>query len=674
MNTSLPANPATHAATRAQNDLFERTSDAALTDLARLAAYVCGTPIAALTQCDTEHSRLTAYHGPDEALALTNRLVCNTSTGATELVLVPDLGSTEHADLSSGNGTSALRFYAALPLLGADGQARGTLSVLDYEPRTLSDGQRDALRTIGHQTLAQLGQQSGDTERLAAQMLDAAMLSSVDCLALVLDQQGRIVRFNHACEQQTGYTLDEIRGKAVWDVFMPASEAAQAEAEFAELQPDTLPIKLTHTWITKDGQRQRMTWSSTALLDDQGAISYIVSTSQPERRAKKTSFQREQTFLTAMLDNLEDGIIACDAEGVITLFNRATREFHGIPTEPIPAAQWADHFTVYQPDGRTPMAMEEIPLYRALQGELVHNIEIVIAPHNGVPRTLLANGQPIVDAQGNKLGAVITMHNITERKQAEQARYVSEERLRMLISNAPIMFYTYDRDGIITMCDGKALREIGVMPNQHIGVSAFDLYQGLDDITNDVRRALAGESFQVTRKAGPHAFDIWYESLRDEYGALNGALAITINVTERHRATEERERLQAEMIRVQAATLAELSTPLIPLNDQIVVMPLVGAIDSYRVEQVLDTLLRGIETSRAEFAIIDITGVPVVDTQVANTLLQAAQAVKLLGARVVLTGIRPEVAQTLVGLGVDLRQIITRSSLQSGIGYATEQR
>ena len=79
-------------------------------------------------------------------------------------------------------------------------------------------------------------------------------------------------------------------------------------------------------------------------------------------------------------------------------------------------------------------------------------------------------------------------------------------------------------------------------------------------------------------------------------------------------------------------------------------------------------------SAHAKTAIIDITGVPVVDTQVASALLRAAQAVRLLGARVILTGVRPEVAQILVGLGVDLRGIITRSTLQSGIADAFGQR
>jgi len=89
---------------------------------------------------------------------------------------------------------------------------------------------------------------------------------------------------------------------------------------------------------------------------------------------------------------------------------------------------------------------------------------------------------------------------------------------------------------------------------------------------------------------------------------------------------------------------------------------------------VMSTLLEGISTSGAAVAILDITGVSVVDTQVANGLIRAARAASLLGAEVVLTGIRPEVARTLVGLGADLHDIVTRGTLQSGIAYAMSRR
>jgi rsbT co-antagonist protein RsbR len=148
------------------------------------------------------------------------------------------------------------------------------------------------------------------------------------------------------------------------------------------------------------------------------------------------------------------------------------------------------------------------------------------------------------------------------------------------------------------------------------------------------------------------------------------------NVSERKRAEEAlRQNItQEETIRAQQATLAELSTPLIPLSERVVVMPLIGSIDSRRAQQIIDALLQGISNSRTQVAILDITGVQIVDTQVANALIRAAQSAKLLGARVVLTGIRPEVAQTLVGLGADLSSIVTCSSLQNGIAYAIAQQ
>lgn len=139
---------------------------------------------------------------------------------------------------------------------------------------------------------------------------------------------------------------------------------------------------------------------------------------------------------------------------------------------------------------------------------------------------------------------------------------------------------------------------------------------------------------------------------------------------ERLRAEQEKARLQEEVIRMQAAMLEELSTPLIPFSDAVVIMPLVGTIDSQRAEQILAVVSQGVVSKGARVAIIDITGVPTVDTHVASVLIRASQAVRLLGAEVVLTGIRSRVARALVELGVDLGGLVTRGSLQAGITYA----
>lgn len=125
-------------------------------------------------------------------------------------------------------------------------------------------------------------------------------------------------------------------------------------------------------------------------------------------------------------------------------------------------------------------------------------------------------------------------------------------------------------------------------------------------------------------------------------------------------------------VSMQKIALQELAAPLIPVFDKISVMPLVGTIDTERARQIMENLLQGVVKHRAEVVLIDITGVPVVDTMVAHHIIQAAEAVRLVGAKCLLVGIRPEIAQTIVNLGINLDQIITKNSLKKGIETALE--
>jgi len=138
-----------------------------------------------------------------------------------------------------------------------------------------------------------------------------------------------------------------------------------------------------------------------------------------KRRQAEEALHGEQQFLKALLESLEAGIVACNSEGMLTFFNRATREFHGLPEGPIPSHDWAKYYSLYHPNGRTPIEPEAIPLFRALLGEHVRNAEVMVVPRHGPARTVLASGQPILDLHGRKVGAVVAMHDITERKQLE---------------------------------------------------------------------------------------------------------------------------------------------------------------------------------------------------------------------------------------------------------------
>jgi rsbT co-antagonist protein RsbR len=116
--------------------------------------------------------------------------------------------------------------------------------------------------------------------------------------------------------------------------------------------------------------------------------------------------------------------------------------------------------------------------------------------------------------------------------------------------------------------------------------------------------------------------------------------------------------------------IREMSTPVIPVRREVLVMPLVGVIDEARAQNIIVTLLAAIEERRARVVILDITGVPLVDTAVAQGLVRAAQAARLLGAEPVLVGTSPQVAETLIALGADLSDLVARADLQSGLEYA----
>ena len=121
---------------------------------------------------------------------------------------------------------------------------------------------------------------------------------------------------------------------------------------------------------------------------------------------------------------------------------------------------------------------------------------------------------------------------------------------------------------------------------------------------------------------------------------------------------------------LQKMALKELSAPLIPVVDKISVMPLIGTIDTERAKLIMENLLDGVIEHRAQVVLIDITGVPVVDTMVAHHIIQASEAVRLVGATCILVGIRPEIAQTIVNLGIDLSNFPTKSTLKKGIESA----
>ncbi|WP_437816323.1 STAS domain-containing protein [Sorangium sp. So ce1078] len=171
-----------------------------------------------------------------------------------------------------------------------------------------------------------------------------------------------------------------------------------------------------------------------------------------------------------------------------------------------------------------------------------------------------------------------------------------------------------------------------------------------------------------------------YAPVRDGTGTIVGVCHFGVDITEQVQARQAAEaraeelRRSADLIAAQQETIRVLGTPLLPLAPGVLAAPLIGPIDAERSEQVLEALLDRVAAQGITSVILDVTGVETIDTQAANALMRAAQAVRLLGARVLVTGIQPSMAQVLVQLGVDLHGVATYSTLQSGIAAAMRAR
>lgn len=198
-----------------------------------------------------------------------------------------------------------------------------------------------------------------------------------------------------------------------------------------------------------------------------------------------------------------------------------------------------------------------------------------------------------------------------------------------------------------------------------------EAYRADDRLVIDTLAGRVNYEEPQTRPDGSEAWVVTNKiPLVDPDGTVIGVLGTYEDITDRKTVEQKRLAMQEQIIIAQQDSLRELSTPLIPLAAHVVAMPLVGAIDTRRATQIMETLLEGIATLQADYALIDVSGVRVIDTQVADALLRSAHAAKLLGAQVVLTGISSEIAMTLVHLGADLSGIITMATLREGLGYA----
>jgi rsbT co-antagonist protein RsbR len=275
---------------------------------------------------------------------------------------------------------------------------------------------------------------------------------------------------------------------------------------------------------------------------------------------------------------------------------------------------------------------------------------------------------PIRDAHGSVAGYVKVVRDLTERRDQQLAAIAVEQMLDAITDYEVIRL---DRDGMIRSWSQGASRLKQYTLDEVIGrhVSIFyapeDVRAGLAD--RELSLALRDGRFETegwrVRKDGSRFWaNVILSPIRDEAGEPIGFVKVARDLTER--------REQEQLVQRQRDEILELSTPVIQVWDKVLVLPVIGTLDSLRAARLTEGLLERIAQEQAEVVILDISGVPAIDTDVAQHLLKTVEAARLMGTVSVLSGVRPETAQAIVHLGIELGTLRSRNSLRDALQLA----
>ncbi|MBI9036720.1 MAG: PAS domain S-box protein [Bacteroidales bacterium] len=275
--------------------------------------------------------------------------------------------------------------------------------------------------------------------------------NSPDMYVSVSPVDASILQCNETLLKNLDYAREEIIGAHVYKVYHKSCIAEVKNAfrqfvETGEVSGKELILK------RKDGSSIDVSLNVNSVKDENGKILYSISSWRDISAQKKAieELKKEKQFLEAVFDSISEGIVSCDANGILNRFNNATKEFHGLPDMPIAADKWAEHYNIFFPDGKTPMQKKDIPLFRAFTEGVAKDVEMMIIPKDGSKRLLVSNGKVLKDSDGKTLGAVVAMHDITERKQAEEKLKESEEKFRTFVNTASDLMCITNKDGQLT--------------------------------------------------------------------------------------------------------------------------------------------------------------------------------------------------------------------------------
>lgn len=365
-----------------------------------------------------------------------------------------------------------------------------------------------------------------------------------------VDAEGRITDWNPRAEEIFGWRRAEVLGKTVTETIIPPRFRLAHEhgmRRFAVEGSSGVVGKRIQLFALRSGGAEFPVELTIGLInagDTHFFGAFIQDISQ--RKEIEDALARERELLDVVLDSIDVGVVVCSREGEVTMFNRAARAIHGLPSAPLPPDQWADHYRLFLGDGQTPMATEQVPLFRALRGELVENTEMVVRPADGEPRFLFASGRALHAQDGTGIGAVIALKDVTVLKESARRLEASERSLRTITNNLPVLIGYVDHTERYTFANATYETWFGAQAGGILGktvreVMGDELYLAHRDKLQGGRN---GVTFEMTIGQGGLARTVEVTRIPDIHdGVYNGVYVLGADISAARRHEEELSRL-----------------------------------------------------------------------------------------------------------------------------------